>query len=194
MATNPRLPHDNDAQYRERKEPQLVPNSDRLKPKRPGGGMPGLILGILVALALLAAVVYFMPRNPKNRPPAAAAESPAQPVPGELQLQGMQLIAGPDDESYYFDGSVTNTGQHFITGIMADVKLRDGQNAVILDVQRPLQGMAMKDRSLVSDPLAQDPIKPNDTRRVRLALNNVPRQWNHNIPQLQIVTVTAAGQ
>lgn len=156
--------------------------------------MPGLLIGILVALALLAAVVYFMPRNPKNRPPAAAAQVPAQPVPGELQLQGMQLIDGPDDSSVYLDGNITNTGPHAITGIMADVKLRDAQNKVILDVQRPLQGMAMKDHSLVADPLAQDPIKPNDTRPIRLALNNVPREWNHNLPQVQIMTVTAEGR
>ena len=190
MATNPRVPRYEEPPE-ERKQPQLIPNSDRLKPKRPGGGIPGLVIGIGVALVLLAVLVYFLPRMPKNRPPAAAAEIPAQPVPGELQLQGMQLIAGPDDESYYLDGNVTNTGLHSITGIMADVKLRDVENKVILDVQRPLQGMSIKDHSLVSDPLAQDPIKPNDTRPVRLALNSVPRDWNHNIPQIRIVTVTA---
>src|SRR5215469_5266135 len=128
MATNPRIP------YEPRKEPQLVPNRDSMKPKRPGGGMPGLIVGIVVALVLLAVLAYFLPRNPKNRPPATGAEVPVQPVPGELQLQGMQLIAGPGDGAYYLDGNVTNTGQHSITEIMADVKFRDAQNQLILDI------------------------------------------------------------
>ena len=136
MATNPRVPQ------QERKEPQLVPNTDSLTPKRPGSSMPGVVLGILVALILLGALVYFLPRTPKNRPPATAAQVPAQPVPGELQLQGMQLVAGPTDGAYYLDGNVTNTGPHSITGIMADVKLRNTQNQVVLDVQRPLEGMA----------------------------------------------------
>ena len=192
MATNPRLPHDQ--RYEERKAPQLVPNTDRLQPKRPGGGVPGLLIGILVAVVLLAVAAYFLPRMSKNQPTPTAAQVPGRPVPGELQLQGMQLIAGADDGSYYLDGDVINTGQHSITGIMADVKLRDVRNQVILDTQRPMQGMAMKDHSLVEDPLAQDPIKPNDTRPVRLSLNNVPREWNHNVPDIQIVTVTAAGQ
>ncbi len=188
MATNPRVP------YEDRKEPQLVPNRDPLQPKRPGGGMPGLLVGILVALALLAAVIYFLPRTPKNTPPPSAAQVPAQPVPGELQLQGMQVIAGPTDGAYYFDGNVTNTGPHAITGIMAEVKLRDGQNNVVLDVQRPLEGMTTQNHGLVSDPLTKDPIKPNGTRPVRLGLDNVPASWNHNLPEIQIVTVTAEGR
>lgn len=188
MATNPRIPRE------ERKEPQLVPNTDQLHPKRPGGGMPGLFVGILVALALLAAVVYYMPRTPKNRPPAAAAQVPLQPVPGELQMQGMQVVAGSTDGSYYLNGNVTNTGPHSITGIIADVKLRNTMNRVIADMQLPLEGTAMHDHALVSDPLIKDPIKPNDTRTVRLALNNVPPDWNHNLPDIQIITVTAEGR
>jgi len=187
MATNPRVPHE------ERKQPQLVPNSDQLQPKRPGGGMPGLLIGILVAVVLLAVAIYFLPRMPKTSPPPTNAQVPSQPVPGELQLQGMQLVAGPTDESYYLQGNITNTGPHSITGIMADVKLRDSQNQVIVDVQRPMQGMAAKDHT-VENPLAQDPIKPNDTRPVRITLDNVPRTWNHNLPDIKIVTVTATGQ
>jgi hypothetical protein len=191
MATNPRIPPE---ERQERKAPQLVPDHDRIKPKRPGSSAPGVIIGILVALALLAAVVYFMPRSPRNRPPATAAEAPAQPVPGELQMQGMQLIAGSADGSYYLDGKVTNTGPHSITGIMAEVKLRNNLNEVILDVQRPLEGMIVKNHDLVSDPLTKDPIKPNDTRPIRLSLDNVPPKWNHNLPDIHIVTVTAVGQ
>jgi hypothetical protein len=192
MATNPRLPHDE--RDEERKQPQLVPNTDELQPKRPGGGLAGVLLGILVAVILLGVLAYFLPRMPKDRPPASGAEVPAQPVAGELQLQGMQLIAGPTDGSYYLDGNVTNTGPHSVTGIMADVKLRNSQNQVVLDVQRPLQGMATQNHSLVSDPLAKDPIKPNDTRTVRLSLNEIPSDWNHNLPDIQIVTVTAEGK
>ena len=191
MATNPRIPPEAREQ---RKEPQLVPNHDRLKPKPPGSGTPGVVIGILAALALLAAVVYFMPRSPKIRPPAAAAQVPVQPVPGELQLQGMQLIAGPTDSAFYLDGNVTNTGPHSVTGIMAEVRLRNNLNQVILDVQRPLAGMTIKDHDLVSGPLTMNPIKPNETRPVRLSLDNVPSSWNHNLPDIKIVTVTAVGK
>ncbi len=188
MATNPRVP------YQERRAPQLVPNRNPVRPKRPGSGLPRLIVGIIVALAFLAAVVYFVPRTPKHRAPGSAAQVSTPPVPGELQLQGMQLIAGPADGSFYLDGNVTNTGSHAITGIMANLKLRGTQNRVVMDVQRPLEGMAMRDRSLVSDPLTKDPIKHDDTRPVRLSLENVPPDWNHNLPEVQIVTVTAEGR
>jgi len=188
MATNPRVP------YQERRAPQLVPNPNPLRPKRRRGGVPGLIVGIIVVLALLAAVVYFLPRTPKHRAPASAAQVSTEPVPGELQLQGMQLIEGPTDGSFYLEGTVTNNGPHAITGIIANLKLRGSQNGVVMDVQRPLDGMAMRDRRLVPDPLTKDPIKPDDTRPVRLSLENVPPDWNHNLPEVQIVTVTAEGQ
>ena len=185
MATNSRFP------YEERKEPQLVPNTDRLKPKPPGSSLPGVVIGIVVALVMLGVAVYLLPRMPKNAPAPTGAQVPVQPVPGELQLQGVQVVAGPTDKDFYLDGNITNTGSHLVTGIVADVKLRNSLDQVIKDVQLPAQGWAMHEQGLVSDPFTRDPIKPNDTRPFRIALNNVPGSWNHNIPDLQIVTVTA---
>jgi hypothetical protein len=35
------------------------------------------------------------------------------------------------------------------------------------------------------------PIKPNDSRNVRIAFTNVPQTWNHQLPDLSVSTVTA---
>ncbi len=187
MATNPRIPSG------DRKQPELVPNNDVIKPRRPGRPI-GVLIGIVAAAALLAAVVYFFPRNPKNMPPTTNAQVPLQPVPGELQLEGMQLKLDPTTESFYLDGRVMNTGPHSITGALAEVKLRDGQNKVVLDVRRPLEGMVLKGNDLLPDAWTKDPIKPNDTRPFRLTVDNVPASWNHNLPEVQIVDVAAVGK
>ncbi len=52
----------------------------------------------------------------------------------------------------------------------------------------------MHGHDLVSAPLANHPIKPNDTRPGRFALNQIPSDWNHNLPDIQIVTITAEGK
>lgn len=189
MATNPRIP----PEETEHKQPQLVPNVDRLKPRRPGSGAPGMLIAILVAAVLLGVVLYFMPRNPKQAPSAAGAQVPAQPVPGELQLGAMQLVAAPTGNSFYLDGRITNTGPHEITGILAEVKLRGQQNEVVEDGIHPLEGMKTQGNDLVPDAFANDPMKPGQTRSFRLHVDQVPTSWNNNLPEVRITTVTAAG-
>lgn len=189
MATNPRIPPE---EY-DHKQPQLVPNADRLKPKRAGSGVPGVLIAILVAAVLLGVILYFMPRNPKQAPPPTGAQVPTQPVPGELQLGAMQLVSGPTGESFYLNGRITNTGPHDVAGILAEVKLRGRENEVIEDVIRPLEGMKVQGNGLVPESFANAPIKPNQTRPFRLSVEQVPLSWNNNLPEVQITTVTATG-
>jgi hypothetical protein len=188
MATNPRIP------YEERKQPQLVPNNDPLKPKRPGGGIPGHMIGIVVALILLGVLIYLLPRTPKNAPPPTNAQVPAQPVPSQLHFHGMQVIDGPTDNSFYLVGHITNTGPQTVNGIVAEVKLRGPLEQVLLDVKRPVEGMSGEENQLISDPFAKDPLKSNDTRPFRVAINGAPNFWNHNVPDMQIVHVTGEGR
>ena len=190
MATNPRMP---DEEQGDRKPLQPVPNTDQLKPKPPGTGIPGVIIGIVVAVVLLAVVIYVLPRLPRNLATAKNAQVAAQPVPGQLQFHGLQVIAGPNDNSFYLDGHVTNTGPHAVTGIVADVKLRGPNEEVLLDVKRPMEGMTEQEGELVSAPFIKDPLKPNHTRPFRLSITRAPDWWNHNIPDVKIVKVSGAG-
>ena len=41
--------------------------------------------------------------------------------------------------------------------------------------------------------LTSAPIKPGQTRPVRIDFSHVPQGWNLNAPQLRVVTVTAMG-
>lgn len=190
MATNPRIPS---VPPEERKQPQLVvPNTDRLHPDPPGSAVPGVIIAVLVAAILLGVILYFLPRTPKQAPTPAAAEVPVQPVPGELQLGAMQLIAGPTG-GFYLDGRITNAGPHDVTGIVAEIKVRGRENEVIEDIRRPVEGMTVKAHDLVADSFATDPIKPNQTRPFRINVDQVPNSWNNNLPEVQIVDVTATG-
>jgi hypothetical protein len=184
MATNPRIPQEVP------KQPQLVPSRERAGPEPAGSGIRRVVMAVLVAAVLLGAMLYFMPHHPQQASPPSDAKVPGQPVPGELQLQGVQVISGATSGSLYLDGRLTNTGPHEITGIMADVKLRGRRNEVVAEIERPLEGMAVRGSDLAADPFVQNPIRPKQTRSFRISLDQVPDGWNNNLPEVQIVTVT----
>ena len=76
MATNPRIPPN--AGNLEPKRPQLVPTGPKMQ--RPGSSLPGVLLAIAVAAALIAAIIYYMPRAPKKTPAPSAARVPQSVV------------------------------------------------------------------------------------------------------------------
>jgi hypothetical protein len=188
MATNPRIPSDPHT-VPEQKRPELVPP----QPKRPNSAMPGVLLGIIVAVALLAAIVYYMPRAPKKSPPPTGAEVPIQPGSNELQFTELQLAMAPGGTGMNLQGQVMNTGNRPIIGIVAALAFRDASGKVLASVPAPVAGMAKKGANLQPDPFANDPLKPNAARPFRITVEQVPAGWNHQLPEMRVVTVSAAG-
>lgn len=198
MATNPRIPNQNEPN---RRGPMLVQ-----EPERPSSATPGVALAVITALLLLGAIFYFMPRAPKNEGRApSSAESPVQPVPGQLQFQNAELTPSPTGASLNLDGQVTNTSSSLVNGIMAEVRfpLSNGQMA---SIQRPVQGIAVgreatkgntADTGKVTgdnEDLTKAPIKAGETRPVRITVDQVPSNWNHQMPEIRLTTTTATRQ
>lgn len=187
MATNPRLPDQN-----EHRGPSLVP-----KVERPKSAAPGVILAIITAGLLIAAIVYFMPRAPKaTHAPVSGATLPAQPVPGQLAFSDMNMTIDPTGQALNLDGEITNNSNEVINGVMAQVSftLKDGK---IVTVNAPVQGIdlghARKDGAEISGStqnLVNDPIKAGEERAIMINVPNVPKDWNHTMPGLAVVTTT----
>jgi hypothetical protein len=58
-------------------------------------------------------------------------------------------------------------------------------------VQTPLVGVSHEGTDLVHDEFARNPIKPNEMRFFRVAVEEIPPTWNHEVHNLTIVEVTA---
>ncbi len=192
MATNPRIPE----RAEEQRGPRLV-----AKPEEPTSAFPGVVLAIITALLLLAAVMYFMPRAPKNATTAPpAAESPVQPVPGQLQFSAMNMTPDPTGRALALDGVITNNSQETITGVMAQVqfKLKNGQTA---NVNAPVGGIDLGEHkgnngariNASAQNLVSDPIKPGQERGIVINVNDVPQDWDHTMPGLAVVTTTGTS-
>jgi hypothetical protein len=99
MATNPRIPTDQE------KGPQLVrPDSELKNPNPPSSGFPGVLIAITVAVVLLGAAMYYLPRAPKRTPPPSAAQVPIQPTGSQLQLSHLESSMAPTGGAMYLDG------------------------------------------------------------------------------------------
>jgi len=187
MATNPRIP--DNPQTRQGTRPELVPPP----PKRPGSGLPGVLFSLLVAAALIAAIVYYMPRAPKKSPAPTAGQSPVQPTANQLQFSALHLALGPTGNEMTLQGQVMNAGNRPIIGTSVQLAFVGANGKVVGTVIQPLEGMAEKGGVLQPDELGTDPIKPNQTRAFRVTVSPVPAGWNHQLPQMTVLTVSAEG-
>ena len=171
MATNPQVPFERDTAVSE-KRPQLVRGNGA--PKRPSSGVPGVLLSIILAAALLAVIRYYMPRAPKKTPPPTAAELPQQPGGNQLQFSNLQMAPAPTGGAVTLRGLVMNTGGRPVIGAHVALRFRDSQGRILQTLAAPMIGMAAKKNNLETDEFSRDPLKPNDTRPFQVTASQVP--------------------
>ena len=190
MATNPQVPFERDSGGSD-KRPQLVPGTSA--PKRPSSGVPGVLLAIIVAAVLLGVIGYYMPRSPKKTPPPAAAEVPQQPGGNQLQFSDLQMTPAPTGGAVTLRGQVMNTGGRPVIGVSVVLSFQDAQGRILQAITAPLIGLTANKNALVTDEFSKDPLKPNDTRPFEVQVSQVPAGWNHTMPGMKVVTVSAEG-
>jgi hypothetical protein len=131
-----------------------------------------------------------MPRAPRKAMPPTAAQVPAQPTGAQLQFMDLKISRAPTGGALYLQGRVVNTGTTEVTGAQVQVTFK-GTNGENLEVQvRPMEAL---DESGRPADLATSPMKPNQARIFRIALDRVPEGWNKQMPSLRVANVTATA-
>ena len=175
MATNPQFP--------EQQRPHLHPRL-QTPPKR---RFPWPLIAIIIAAAILAALIWWLPQTPKKQLPPDAAAVPAQPTGDQIQLTNLKMTPSTVGSAFYVEGMLFNSGNTDLTGVQVQAAFH-GINGQVLETQtRPVEGMVGTD----AQNLAQAPIKPNQSRAVRVYFNHYPAGWNKQMPDLKVTTVTA---
>src|SRR6185437_3186608 len=97
------------------------------------------------------------------------------------------IATAPVGGSVYMTGILHNTGDTAITGVLLQAEFL-GRNGPVLDtVTVPVQSLA--DRTTPQD-MTRAPIKPNESRPIRVYFQHTPAGWNHQMPELTVTTVT----
>lgn len=179
MATNPRLPEERD-----------VYPKFRLQPKN---RIPWVWVAIIAAAVLLLALIIFLPRTPREEMPANAAQVPPQPTGSQIQFTNLKLAPAPTGGSVYLQGMLVNTGRTAINGVLVDATFQAINGATVDTARRPVEGL-VGGSNPTTQLLTEAPIKPGEARPVRIAFDHLPEGWNHALPALTVVSVTAVGQ
>jgi hypothetical protein len=181
MATNAKLPDLPDIPSRrpenEHAKVQMIRQSKFAWP----------IVVLIVGAALLIAIFALLPKTPHVTAPPTGAQVPQQPTADQVQLTNFKLSPAPAGGAAYMTAILHNTGDTAITGVQLQAQFL-GRNGPVLDtVTVPVQGLV--NRTTPQD-LIQSPIKPNESRAVRIYFEHTPAGWNHQLPQLTVTTVT----
>jgi hypothetical protein len=180
MATNPRIPD-----QRDRRGPVLAPKLT-VEKRRPSW-LPWLAL--LAGIAILAIIIWQLPRTPKQMAPATNGEIPNQPTGAQIQLSQLQLSPRGPDGSINLDGMLFNNGNQPVIAVATEVIFHDANGQVIDRV--PSAMLSVEKNGGPTKTFADDPIKPQAMRPFRLQFSNVPQSWDHKVPEIRITEVSS---
>jgi hypothetical protein len=90
-------------------------------------------------------------------------------------------------DSLYLDAMLRNVGNTEITGVQVNAQFLNGNGASAGNED----GVVQNSSGGTTQDLTQAPIKPNDSRPVRIYFAHTPKGWNHEVPSLTVKNVTA---
>lgn len=171
---------------RERPELRLVPKTRKTKRN---DALKRRLITTGAALVLLAlALIFLRPQSKRRAAPVAGAASVNAT---DLRFSNLQISQPTGSEVVYIDGVLTNSGRDPIKGATVEVDFRDWQGNIVATVQRPVVGMAHGGIDVVRNEFVRNPILPTEMRFFRIAVEQAPLNWNHEVPELKIVAVKA---
>lgn len=179
MATNPKVPD-----YSNR--PRRPDNHAKLHLVRQSK-FPWPILPLIAGAALLIAILT-VPKAPHTAKPPSAAEVPRQPTAEQILISHAKVTPAPQGDAVYLTAVLHNTGNSEITGAQVEAQFLNRSGEILRTETAPLQGLGQA--GATPQDLTQAPIKPDESRPVRLSFEHAPKGWNHQMPQLTVTTVS----
>ena len=171
--------------------PELTRMSGRRGRSRPSTSMKTRLISTAIALVVLALMLRYLPAGNKKaqaKTPATTA-SAVQATPADLHLGSVQMSETVGGEALYLDGRVTNDSSERVTGAIAQVTFSDIQGHPVTSLRKPVVGMSQGGVGVVRNEFSNNPIGPNETRFFRVAIDQIPSTWNHEVPELKIIEV-----
>lgn len=159
--------------------------------REPGRGLPGAATGIaVVVIALVIGVVLLLT---SHHHPIPNQPQPPDPYAGNLALSHLAMSESTSlsgGKSTFLDGDVTNHGSSTVTGVTVQVFFANDEQMPPHLETTPLALIRTREPYVDTQPVSAAPLAPGDTRPFRLIFEGVPENWNTQMPEVRVISVT----
>ena len=146
-----------------------------------------MLIGLVAVLVVVAALVLFTRSGGRN-------EAQPNPYVANLKLSEVKLSAA---ENYvggtvtYLDLDVTNTGDKALIGAQMNAVFKNSMGQVVQTETIPLHVLVQNQMAGYPDlvDLSRDPVAPGQTKTLRMTLEHISDDWDHNTPEMQLVNL-----
>lgn len=154
----------------------------------PRSWTPWIVSTVVVILVIVALVIFNRGNGSRSRSISGNEQTApyAANLPiSQLLMSGATSFAGM--QVTYIDGQISNTGDKTITGITVQVGFRNDQGQFTKRMVMPLTLIRTRQPYVDIEPVSASPLKPGDHKNFRLIFDNVPTDWNEQMPEVIIV-------
>jgi hypothetical protein len=171
--------------------PPVTKKGEMFASKPPeGGGIPVMAWGVAgLAVLVVVAVLVMMGRHKAAAPNTVqplAAYAASLPLSQLAMSESTSLSGG---KSTFVDGHVQNAGDQTVTGITVQVLFRNDEGMPPQLETLPLSLIRMRQPYIDTQPVSAAPLKPGDGQDFRLIFENMPANWNMQMPEIRVIQV-----
>jgi hypothetical protein len=158
------------------------------QPKGQGIATSTLVIAGLVVVAILGVLLI----AGRKKAPQVTGIQPLAMYAANLPLSDLKMSESTSlsgGKSTFLDGRVRNTGNSIVTGVTVQVLFRNDENMPPDVETTPLMLIRTRDPYVDTQMVGAAPLKPGDEREFRLIFENVPGNWNQQMPEVHVVRV-----
>jgi hypothetical protein len=153
-----------------------------------------LTIALIVALGMIALVIWYMPRTSAGTAAPTNAEVPPQPGGDQLQIKDVTIAESPaasgtSSGNVRLEGKIFNAGQSTVNEIEVEAIFLDSQGRMAHSETEPLSVLVPQGNSMKETAFADAPLARSRTAPFRVTFSAVPDSWNKQLPQLRIIHV-----
>ena len=163
MATNPKLPD-----YPNIPSRRPVDDYTKVRMIRQSK-FPWSVVAIIIGAALIIAVIGFFPKGPRKVTAPSGAQIPPQPTASQVEFTGVQIEPSTVGDAVTLNAILHNAGDTAITGVEVGAQFLGANGQPVGTTMGKVQAVY---GGTSSEDLTQAPIKPNDSRPVRISFDD----------------------
>jgi len=145
---------------------------------------PMVVGAVLVLVAVALIVIFTRSKTTPTRPDPYAARLQIS----NLRMATAQNFAG--GSVTYIEGTLTNTSDKKVAGARMEVVFKNSLGELVQDEVLPVMVVQPGTPILDYGPMDRAPLGPGQARDFRLTLEHITADWNGQIPQVKVVSVS----